>query len=95
MKDLVHIKGILGSMATAGINMISGMFGWNKPKIPRPTDNRVIIVYVVGGITGSEIRDIKKILSSQNMLKGHTVFVGSNCICQADDVLSVVLPADD
>jgi hypothetical protein len=61
VKDLEKL-----ASASIGTLFTRSIFGGAKAK-SKPTDNNTIIVFVVGGVTFSEIREIKEILAAMRV----------------------------
>jgi len=60
----------------------------NKAK-PHPCDNSAIVIFVIGGVTSSEVRLIKETISARK--PAMTVLVGSTKIITPSDVLKEVM----
>eukprot|EP00164_Ancoracysta_twista_P009564 GFYU01014190.1.p1 GENE.GFYU01014190.1~~GFYU01014190.1.p1 ORF type:complete len:707 (+),score=186.31 GFYU01014190.1:158-2278(+) len=73
----------LDRLATSHLSLLKGTFsrlGFNTT--PKPRDNPVLIIFVVGGITCAEIRDIREICQNRRI----RVLIGSTGITTAADI---------
>ena len=66
---------------------VSSRFGWSGLE-SHPTNSKLIIVFVVGGVTASEIRELRE-LASQHA--EYQVMVGSTCLADAELMYQLVL----
>ncbi|KAJ3203924.1 Sec1 domain-containing protein 2 [Entophlyctis luteolus] len=82
--DLQHIPhgGTLGNV----LNKFSRLLGGAQPRVK---DFDAVLVFVVGGITGAEVRDIREVARLHG---GVNVLVGSTGLCDAQMMLSVIFP---
>ncbi|KAI8615802.1 hypothetical protein BC830DRAFT_1168321 [Chytriomyces sp. MP71] len=85
-EDLTHISygGTLGTVLSG----FSRLLGAARP---RPKDYETIIVFVVGGITAAEVRDVREIVREHG--GGVNVIIGSTVIANADEILLRILPS--
>ncbi|TRY61659.1 hypothetical protein TCAL_13536 [Tigriopus californicus] len=67
--DLQHITGGLGSMLKSGISLLGV-----KINTIHPRENPTIIIFVIGGITASEVRQIQQIAAARSKAK---LWIGS------------------
>jgi hypothetical protein len=81
----------LGSSASIG-NILKtgfskfGLGGLGKAAKSRPADNSVVVIYVIGGITFSEVREIRDALKVKNQ-----VIIASNRIATPMSVYKMAL----
>ena len=77
--DLEHQSQGLGSMLKSGI----GFFGVNMTKM-HPRENPTLFIFVVGGLTAREVKEMKDLISSRSKCK---VVVGSTKLTSPADCL--------
>eukprot|EP01119_Soliformovum_irregulare_P025379 TRINITY_DN9379_c0_g1_i1.p1 TRINITY_DN9379_c0_g1~~TRINITY_DN9379_c0_g1_i1.p1 ORF type:complete len:677 (+),score=160.43 TRINITY_DN9379_c0_g1_i1:128-2158(+) len=74
----------IGNVLTSGFSRFG--FGTKAPK-PRPTENEIVFLFFIGGITPIEIRDIKeRAAKSKNQ-----VLIGSTCLATPNHICQMVL----
>jgi hypothetical protein len=54
---------------------------------PRPNDNRVMVLFILGGITFNEIREVKELIAKQNL---YELIIVSNCIASPSQIYEKV-----
>ncbi|KAJ3065557.1 Sec1 domain-containing protein 2 [Podochytrium sp. JEL0797] len=83
LDDLAHIpySGTLGTV----LNKFSRLLGGAHPT---PREYSTLIVFVIGGTTASEVREIREVAREF----GVTVLVGSTGMCDADVLMQMVFP---
>ena len=88
--DLIDLERI-GTSATFG-NILKGFgrfgFGTSKPVKQHPADNTIIIIFVVGGISFNEIKEIRE--SIVNHKSNIQVLIGSTKIIKSNDVYNKI-----
>ena len=56
--DLYHAVSSLGGLLKSGIGGAIGRFGFKTMAKPKPSDHPVVIVFVVGGVTPGEMKEV-------------------------------------
>ncbi len=58
----------LEKLSSASLGTIFSRFGLGGSKVkPKPTDNPIIMIFVIGGITFSEIKEIKDTIKNKQV----------------------------
>lgn len=89
--DIVQVGTALQELGRAGLDLLkSGFaslgFGSSAPATPHPTDTSVLVVFVVGGFTVSELREVHTAMDQLGM----QVIVGGTTIASGDTIASAV-----
>ena len=56
--DLFHAVSSLGGLLKSGIGGAIGRFGFKSVAKPKPSDHGLVIVFVVGGVTPGELKEV-------------------------------------
>jgi len=80
------VGGVVGGVQTLDKSKL-GQFGFQQT--PRPTQAPILIIFVIGGITCSEIRAIQEVAQQQNQVQ---VLIGSTEICTRNRLLHHLFP---
>ena len=95
-----HIGDPMRQLARAGLDLLSfglNRFGLSAAPVsvtePEPTDRNVIIIFVVGGVSATEIEEIQGEISKLNEFSELTqrrIILGSNNIIATSDIYKIV-----
>jgi hypothetical protein len=64
------------------MTLLLGRLGLGFKGKARPTDNNTVILFIIGGITFNEIREIKELAAKQKI----RIVIGSNAVATASYV---------
>ncbi|CAL8470707.1 g10249 [Coccomyxa elongata] len=91
ISDLQHNNASLGGLLKSGL----GRFGLVQQKQPQPGDHNTIIIFVVGGISMADIREVRHItherVSAQPGRLPVKVFLGGTSLMSPQDVIKELL----
>ena len=105
--DAAHVASSLGGFLKSGVGAALGSFGLRGPTLvaaPKPSDSPTVLIFVLGGITAREIRDVraaaadvvgKSLLAfsgAENGAKVEDILVGSTGLLRAsgEDLVAMV-----
>ena len=90
LKDNVASKGLSLSTVVGGVGSFwkssLGQLGQTL-KPPRPDDRKVVVFFIVGGVTTAEVRELQELAAQQQRVQ---VLVGSTQLATAQSMLAHV-----
>jgi hypothetical protein len=102
--DVAHVASSLGGFLKSGVGAALGTFGLRGPNVvssPKPSDSPTVLIFVLGGITAREIRDVRAAAAdvvgnafsvNENGAKVEDILVGSTGLLRAsgEDLVAMV-----
>ena len=102
--DAAHVASSLGGFLKSGVGAALGTFGLRGPNVvssPKPSDSPTVLIFVLGGITAREIRDVRAAAAdvlgrafsvNENGAKVEDIVVGSTGLLRAsgEDLVAMV-----
>ena len=103
--DAAHVASSLGGFLKSGVGAALGTFGLRGPSVvssPKPSDSPTVLIFVLGGITAREIRDVRAAAAdvvgnafsvNENGAKVEDIVVGSTGLLRAsgEDLVAMVV----
>jgi len=103
--DVAHVASSLGGFLKSGVGAALGTFGLRGPSVvssPKPSDSPTVLIFVLGGITAREIRDVRAAAAdvvgnafsvNENGAKVEDIVVGSTGLLRAsgEDLVAMVV----
>ncbi|XP_069121986.1 sec1 family domain-containing protein 2-like [Argopecten irradians] len=84
----------IGYISSGFTDLLKSGFGlFRTVAKPKPSDNNVLVVFVVGGVTATETKLIRDTVASHN--NDTQVIVGSTQLCQPEDIVEALLCQDN
>lgn len=72
-------------------NVRNSKFGFHSK--PRPTDNKNLIVFVIGGITWGEVKELKEVFQQSPHTQHTQLLIASTSLTSADHVFAQLFDA--
>jgi hypothetical protein len=77
---------VVGGLLSKGLGRL-GLQSLRGPKA-KPADFPLVMVFVVGGVSPLEIREVRQEVSEQEFRKKPRVLVGGTCLVSPEDVVA-------
>lgn len=89
LQDLTQISFSVRGLLKTGLGLGLGRLGFGGTSLPRPTDRATVVFFVIGGITFSEIRELREIASQH--VSNFDIMFGSTRILSTSDLHGLMM----